>query len=156
MQHPLIRSRKWRLMFFLQRLMFLLSPQLHRFLSTEATFPDSSSLPASMTPSPTQPPLTSSSTLEHITMSELMLYAHHLAHSPRQMAKQHRLGQPTRPLKPVNDIPPPSSNPLLIEYDSGEDSEEESPTFDALISAHYKKVAHHIHPVRTTLPEEYH
>src|SRR6266481_5440412 len=57
----------------------------HRFFSAKATFPDSSSLLAGSVPSPTWPPLTSSSTLEHLTMSELLLYAHCLAHIPRSM-----------------------------------------------------------------------
>src|SRR6266481_5302142 len=79
----------------------------NRFLSTEATFLDSSSLLDGMTPLPTQSPFISSSTLEHLTMSELLPYAHRLAHSPKTMAKQHHLGRPTRPIEPVNGIPEP-------------------------------------------------
>jgi len=41
------------------------------------------------------------------------------------------------------------------EYDSGDESEDESHRFNALISTCYKKVANHVWPVRMTLPEEY-
>jgi len=42
------------------------------------------------------------------------------------------------------------------EYNSEDDSGKESCSFDALESTCYKKVANHIQPVQTTLPEEYH
>jgi len=42
------------------------------------------------------------------------------------------------------------------EYDLEDEFKEKYCTFDALISAHYKKVANHIQPVWMTLPVEYH
>ena len=57
--------------------------------------------------------------------------------------------------KPADTLPHHVPGFTGPEYDLEDDSGNESCSFDALISTHYKKVANCIQPVWTTLPEEY-
>src|SRR5882724_9834769 len=82
--------------------------------------------------------------LYSLSTRDLLAQAHHLlglpsfeSNLPNKSSEPRKSSRPKKPLEP--------SKPLGQTH----------PHFDALAAARYKKAANHVHPVRTTLPEEY-
>ena len=122
-----------------------------RLFESEACVPPKPSglSPPSSPPANTVPHNKISPMLECLSSGTLLSYACRLASLP---SKDTIFPRPATQLTD-NHLPPmPFSTP---EIDPRNFREEEPLPFNVLVSACYKKVANRIHPVRTTLPEEY-